>query len=137
MKVCNKCKIEKEEIDFAFRNKEKGILQGICRICKRIIDNNDYHREGRKISIRKAVKKLRLKTKDFIDDFKKNRQCTKCGDKRFYVLDFHHISNKEFEIAMAHSRGISKERLLKELDKCELLCANCHRELHYKEKLES
>lgn len=136
MKICNKCKIEKDESEFAFRNKVKNILQGNCRSCKRLIDNNDYNREGRKTSIREANKRLRIKIRNFLEDYKKGKECIKCGDKRAYVLDFHHLLNKEFDIANSISRAISKERLIKEINKCELLCANCHRELHYLEKLE-
>lgn len=136
MKICTKCKLEKDLSEFAFKSKVKGTLQGMCRLCKRLRDNEDYKREGRKISIRKANKRLRLRIKESINDFKKDKQCVKCGDKRHYVLDFHHLIDKEFDIASSISSGKSKKRLFKEIEKCELLCANCHRELHYLEKLE-
>ena len=63
-------------------------------------------------------------------------KCCKCGyDKCIAALEFHHIdpTTKEFSVGRnGHSR--SWERTKKELDKCILLCANCHRELEYNEE---
>lgn len=63
--------------------------------------------------------------------------CSRCGyNTCIEALDFHHIdpNNKEFNISHAIRNSHSWERLKIELDKCILLCANCHRELHYTEK---
>ena len=46
------------------------------------------------------------------------------------ALEFHHKGNKEGSLAKM-IRDISKQKALKELKKCILLCANCHRELHH------
>lgn len=61
----------------------------------------------------------------------KGGKCKKCGyDKCIAALDFHHrnAEDKSFTI----SSGCTKkwDTLVKELDKCDLLCANCHREYH-------
>lgn len=61
----------------------------------------------------------------------KGGRCAKCGyDKCMDALDFHHLnaSDKSFGIAANLTR--KWEDLQTELDKCVLLCANCHRELH-------
>ena len=59
-------------------------------------------------------------------------KCIKCGyDKYPEVLEFHHKdpSQKEFNVSRkGHCR--SWERVKKEIEKCDLLCANCHREIH-------
>lgn len=60
-------------------------------------------------------------------------KCIKCGyNKCLGALDFHHLNPKEKEIAInqALSRHWSWNRLKDELDKCVILCANCHREIH-------
>lgn len=54
--------------------------------------------------------------------------CCICGETEPCCLDFHHLRDKEFELAKAPD--VSKERLYKELEKCIVLCANCHRKLH-------
>lgn len=56
-----------------------------------------------------------------------------CGyNKNIAALEFHHINpeEKEFEIDIRHFSNTSLEKLKKEVNKCILLCANCHRELH-------
>lgn len=67
----------------------------------------------------------------------KGGECEICGYNKCYrALDFHHIdpSTKLFNInANNLSRNIKE--LYREADKCQLLCSNCHRELHYNEEL--
>jgi len=64
----------------------------------------------------------------------KGGKCEVCGyDRCVEALEFHHrdLSEKEFGIsAKGYSR--SWKAVMKELDKCILVCANCHRELHAK-----
>lgn len=60
-------------------------------------------------------------------------KCEKCGySHNISALDFHHINpeEKEFEIDIRKFSNASLSLLNKELDKCILLCANCHREVH-------
>ncbi len=60
-------------------------------------------------------------------------KCRCCGyNKSLAALQFHHIGDKEFGIAY---RGYSRswERVKKELQQCELICANCHAEGHCKD----
>lgn len=61
-------------------------------------------------------------------------KCSDCGGE-FHIAsyDFHHIKPSEKEHKPSSLMTCSKERLYKELDKCILLCANCHRVHHYKE----
>ena len=62
-------------------------------------------------------------------------KCSICGyDKCLGVLQFHHTdaTQKEFSIS---GKSISWEKIQKELDKCVLVCANCHGEIHYKNNM--
>jgi len=72
--------------------------------------------------------------RQFINEYKSNCSCKKCGDVRPYVLDFHHVnpSEKEFDIGNATKYSIARLKL--ELEKCITLCRNCHSEFHYLEK---
>ena len=65
-----------------------------------------------------------------VKKLKQKKTCKQCGNNDHRVLEFHHLSDKEFNVG----EGIkfSKERLLKEIAKCEVLCANCHAKEHYK-----
>jgi 5-methylcytosine-specific restriction endonuclease McrA len=59
-----------------------------------------------------------------------------CGyDKNPNAMDFHHRNPKEKDIGISRLVMSKWERVKHELNKCDLLCSNCHRELHYPFKL--
>jgi hypothetical protein len=59
----------------------------------------------------------------------KNKPCADCGvPYPFYVMDFDHRENKSFNLSMVAKRHYSEARLLEEIAKCDVVCANCHRE---------
>ena len=71
--------------------------------------------------------------KNYVYEFKLGKQCECCGkDYPPEVLDFHHKDHtqKENTIAVGSNSCWSTERLQSEIDKCILLCANCHRLVH-------
>lgn len=76
--------------------------------------------------------KSRKNKKIFYAEFKGGK-CEKCGyDKNYSALSFHHRNPKEkcFEINARSFVSHSKEEIEKEVNKCDLLCMNCHLELH-------
>lgn len=77
---------------------------------------------------------MREKIKSYVRRLKeqsieyKGGKCQCCGYNKYNgSLHFHHIKNKSFSIS---GKSISFERLKPELDKCILVCANCHGEIH-------
>ncbi len=61
-------------------------------------------------------------------------KCIKCGyNKCIAALEFHHRNPSEKEFNISRYQNLSWMKILTELDKCDLLCSNCHRELHYEE----
>lgn len=88
-------------------------------------------KEDRKKSIVAAVKRRRIKTKQVAIAYCGGK-CAKCGyDKYIGALEFHHLdpTKKEFSISSSGST-MSWEMIKEELDKCILLCSNCHKEEH-------
>lgn len=80
--------------------------------------------------------KRREETKAFIKDYKANLKCDKCSENHISCLDFHHNNPEEKEVCIAemYRKGWGKKRILKEIEKCIVLCSNCHRKLHHAEK---
>lgn len=63
-------------------------------------------------------------------------KCEICGyDKNLSAFEFHHINpeKKSFQIDMRHFSNTNLETLRSELNKCMMLCANCHREIHHQD----
>lgn len=68
----------------------------------------------------------------FIDNQKKC--CAKCGETRVYVLDYHHKNKIDKEFTIGKIKKGNLDLIQKEINKCTVLCANCHREFHFLEK---
>ena len=137
MKKCCKCGVEKDESEFFFKNKSKNLLHTTCKVCKRELDRISYleNKNNRKIKIKEQRLINRTILKGYIKELKQNSECSKCGDKRWYVLDFHHKDddNKFKNVSTLANQGATI-KIKEELDKCVILCSNCHRELHYLER---
>jgi len=131
MKICSKCKIEKSILEFNKRSVSKDGHSPQCKTCNKKALKSHYNRNKEKY--KKRNKKKREKLKKEFEDFKKSLSCIKCGESRWWVLDFHHRDPKEKE-GYINKLFIdnSKDKLEKELEKCDVLCANCHRDVHYK-----
>lgn len=72
----------------------------------------------------------RKRTKKKLIDYKGGK-CCRCGyNKCIEAFDFHHTDPSKKDFALS-SKSFSFERLKNEVDKCELVCSNCHREIHY------
>jgi len=75
--------------------------------------------------------KRRKELRAWFYDIKSKYSCNKCGESDPICLDFHHTSgNKDFQISTAVHVVRSKENILKEIEKCVILCSNCHRKEH-------
>ena len=71
---------------------------------------------------------IRLK-KEWIDYL--GGECQKCGYKKYYgALEFHHRDPSMKDAVWSQIKKWSHDRIKKEIDKCDLLCSNCHRETH-------
>jgi len=79
----------------------------------------------------KAVLKRRKKIRELAIEYKGGK-CEKCGyDRCLEALEFHHLDDRKKQFGIS-AKGITRSwtRVKQELDKCIMLCANCHRELH-------
>ncbi len=102
----------------------------LTKSTKKIISKRYYEKNKKEIYLRKKERRQKLK-KEAVKLL--GNKCRKCGyDKCIAALEFHHnIGEKENVIAKL-IKNPSKQKVLKEIKKCILLCANCHRETHHK-----
>ncbi len=114
-----------------------------CSKCKKDVKTENFHqRKGRAFSSTyckpcttdKTLERMRKLKSQMIDY--KGGCCSRCGyDKYQGALEFHHLDPNEKDFNLSHLRKYSfDERVKSELDKCILVCANCHREVHYEIK---
>lgn len=131
-KICTGCKKELTTNDFS--PKGKGKLHPKCKTCRRDLATIDYtrHKERYKASAKKHLPKYKTRNAEFIAKHKSKCGCIRCGENDFVALDAHHIDPKGKEHNLNHLRKMSYsiETIEKELSKCVILCANCHRKFH-------
>ena len=114
IKICSKCKKELPLTEYYSRG--NGRLRSECKNCHKQYVTLKYKER-----------------KDTVNQIKATYKCAKCGEGRFYMLDFHHIDPniKDENIARLTSNRNKIEDIKKEIEKCVVLCSNCHREFHY------
>ena len=77
------------------------------------------------------VKNYRNRLKEKLVEYKGGK-CEICGyDKCVEALEFHHLDPTEKEFGISSYSSLSFEKAKNEVDKCVLVCANCHREIHH------
>lgn len=118
MRHCNKCNRDLPKDKFG---KNGNGSRAICKDCQC-----------------ERIKRGQRETRDYIQSLKK--KCSKCGyDKCIEALEFHHRNpdEKEGVLSQYSRRTFSpavKLLIDKEIKKCDILCANCHREEHSKQR---
>lgn len=108
-KLCPKCNLSKPRTCFYFSKKSGSY----CKDC--IVKSNLYRQ--------RITKELAVEYKGGC--------CSNCGyNKCIAALDFHHLNPSGKDRRYFNMRGGLSDNLKTELDKCVLLCSNCHREAH-------
>ena len=90
-----------------------------------------YERNKALVEKRSLAKKTSIRK--YIEQYKQNNSmCTDCKiSYPPHILDFDHLRDKSFGITEASAKKVSMENLLAEIDKCEIVCSNCHRHRTY------
>ena len=88
-----------------------------------------YHLgKGQKEKTKYRTRGLRGQIKKYIREYKENSGCIDCKEKYpWYVLEFDHLEDKSFGIGEFGSFTSSLEKVKQEIQKCEVVCSNCHK----------
>jgi hypothetical protein len=99
---------------------------GLCQACY-LRQWKDDHPE----QMDKGRRDHLLKKRQWLQDYKKTLKCNRCPESHPACLDFHHRDPTQKEFLISQIPQANLQRLIEELAKCEVLCANCHRKHHY------
>lgn len=135
MRICSKCSIKKDETDFYVKDKKSGRLHTQCKECYRKYRVGHYtkHYAEKQEFYKARAKVYRLKVrKEFHDNmlaYLKDKYCVLCGEQDVRTFEFDHIDPKEkkFSVSQAVRLGYRWEAVILEIQKCRILCANCHK----------
>ena len=135
MKNCSKCKVLKSLEEFAVAKTKADGRTPDCKECKRAYNKNYYSEnyDAERIRLKRRQNEQRQVLEQYFREVK--TKCSRCGEGRFAALDFHHKdpSTKEITLSEAFNRIWSLEKVKKEVNKCEVICSNCHRVEHSKQ----
>jgi len=124
--ICPRCNL-RARIPRSQNDKRNRKFQPFCAEC-----NKEYQREHYKKNktdyIRKANSR-KSELRKMIQDIKESVPCADCGEfYPYFQMDFDHLdaSNKKFGLSRGSDTG-SRQAILDEMEKCEVVCALCHR----------
>ena len=132
-KLCTKCRQEKKLSEF---HASATVPDGFMRQCKKCHSEiNRQHYLNNKDKYKDSSVKNKQKYREWFRDIKRTLSCSICGDDKPWRLDFHHPNDdKENNVSCMISDGRSKEIVLEEIAKCQVVCKNCHADIHHSEQ---
>lgn len=136
MKKCSICKKTKSILDFNKNKSRKDGIQSSCRPCDQNRAKTRYYQvPGEKDKARDRARQYRYNALQYVYDFLLANGCMVCKERDPVVLDFDHLNPKEKfkNVSTLVSEGYSLQTIKKEIDKCQILCSNCHRRKNAKE----
>lgn len=129
MKTCIKCGCKRNDECFALRNKVTGVRNNTCKVCHKAYRDQHYRDNKQKDRARIYARKQAIKAQ--FKAYKQKLSCVVCGEDESCCLDFHHTSNeKERAVGQLVCAGCSWDTIMAEVNKCIIICSNCHRKIH-------
>lgn len=128
MKRCARCRQLKPVDEFGYKTTGLPTRVSYCRPCVRARSKEHYEANKSSYLSRNQRKKAKLQKErfGFLMDYFQAHPCADCGETDPVVLDFDHLRDKEFSIG---NQLIIRSwaQILAEIEKCDVVCANCHR----------
>ena len=94
--------------------------------------NEGWYAQNREVRIAQ-IRQRKRRIRESLNEYKRSRGCQRCDENHPHALDFHHTGQKTHLVSHMISDGFGIESIMEEVNKCILLCANCHRLEHYAE----
>lgn len=127
-KTCTRCENDVLLEDFSWANKAKGKRSAWCRPCYKEYDKERWSTDERKTIKKIQQAAIRKRNQQFLWDYLKENPCP-CGETDPVVLEFDHRTSegKIGNLSEMASNMKSIQNLRNEIEKCDVLCSNCHR----------
>ena len=130
--ICTKCGVDKSPEEFNWKIKAKGRRATRCKLCHKTYRDQHYQ-DNKEKRIRQAKARCQNWIEEnrlFIIQYLQSHPCVDCGENDILVLELDHKeprSNNPKSKLVPNLLRHSRERLIEEIEKCEVRCCNCHR----------
>ena len=128
MKKCSRCKIDKDESNYHNCKTKKDGLTSFCKDCSRKFAYN-YYLNNKKLSAKRSTESVKYLL-DLVETIKEKYGCFFCSEREKCVLEFHHPNDDKSDDISKIAQHKNKNRLFEEINKCIVVCANCHKKIH-------
>ena len=128
MRKCTSCKKDKPLSEFRRNKNLKDGYQYYCKSCASGRIKTDYDEKYAEKVRERTYSRFKLH-RAFLNKVK-SIGCRLCSENEPVCLDFHHRDPSKKEFVISERRNTSMERLINEIEKCEVLCKNCHAKVH-------
>lgn len=128
MKKCTICEKTKPFEDFYKCSRRTDGYASQCKVCADLATKDSRAKRPQHYN------KLRgeYKRKRYLQfaDWKREQGCTFCDENEPVCLDLHHLNPDEKDFEIGTASGYSWNRIFEEVEKCIVVCKNCHAKLH-------
>lgn len=140
-KYCPKCDRHYPIKHFGKNSSTKSGYNNLCKECynkymqayhsgnKKHLDRVNKYRKNNMVKVKGIKHAFYEKRMKFISEFK--TECCICREKRKPCLEFHHKDRNKKLFTIGKFVFKSREAIVDEINKCVVLCANCHRKVEY------
>jgi len=136
-----KYELRSSHLQFKFLTKKEIGHERKCPKCQNILPSTEFYKKRgidhastycKICTTEQSLNRMQRLKKQMVDY--KGGSCMICGYKKYMgALEFHHLDPTQKDFNLAHMKKYTfDDKVKKELDKCVLVCSNCHREIHGK-----
>ena len=128
-KHCYSCEQDKPVDDFPVNRSRADGRNSMCKACKKIYNVTYYETTKERHNPTRAQRRRRVRAEaqEKVYEYLRTHPCVDCGERDIVVLDFDHQGDKVADVGEMAHRGYEWPRILAEIEKCEVVCANDHR----------
>jgi hypothetical protein len=132
MKTCSSCSKGKSNNDFRRNKNAPDGYQYYCKLCASEKIRSAYKAKYA-YKVRTRSNKRLAENRQRIQNYKLQHPCN-CGEIHVACLEFHHTGGKDFTIAERMTNAW--ETIEREIQKCIVVCRNCHAKIHWEDQLD-
>lgn len=129
-KICGECRKRKSVEEFSVKLKATGVRSSKCKQCSQEYSRKHYKNNSAMYKAKAVAytKQATVRARDWVFEYLAKASCLDCGNADFRVLEFDHVrDSKTMTIAKMMVMGRSIKAIQEEVNKCEVVCSNCHR----------
>lgn len=133
MKTCSTCKTKKEYSEFSVNKTKSDGYQTKCKPCKKAYNLEYYSQTKARFKEQRALSRVEnvRRNQQWLYEYLSAHPCVDCSEPDVLVLEFDHLPQFEKRGNVASLVSCSIKALKSEIQRCEVVCANCHRRRTY------